>query len=903
MKKIFILTSCIALLASCAEEMQQAEAEDIKIVAEAVLPGEAQTKVTLTEGSDAYGDLMINVDWEESGESFSVMITSSSASSTFAQVDGVAFEGILKSGWTAPYYAFYPETSAVKATSIPYDLSSQSGTLTSGNPYMYASSTSGRRYEFQHLTALIKLTVNMPAGYAGTPAQIKVSSDKIVATGNVDITASAPAFAGSGKNIALPAQAAAKDSYTLYVYVNPMTASNTISVKLTDASSVYEGSISTAVSIEAGKVYTASVDVVKTGDAGVEKLADPSGLYLEQTSETGVKFSWVDNAEGEVKYMIYKEEPENSILNTAEIAANSTEYSSSVTAGKVYNFGIKAIGSVAAANSARVDFGNYTALSWAELQSYNADIHPVTGENLGTTTGIWRECGAPQNLAFTQTGNTAGTITWSCWSGAETGFNIYVRKASETAWTKSHQRTDLTAAVNATTATITGLTAGETYVFGVQTAGTTMARNSNIIETAAITMEVIPGVSVAVSNVTSDYAYVAIDYTITGLADSEKNAERGIWISTTSNVPSSAGSDGVKLKGPNADGKTVVKQLIPASRLAVGMSYFMRAYVWDASIGTYVYSDPKTIQLASQPEDKVNLTWHKQTYSSLPSSVEIYKTTSTLNGRALNAWYAIADPKQVDFRVMYPEAVSSTKTVAAQATSAGDCYVLINGAIFGNYNIGAIITQGTMTQQWHGEIEGCYWATDDNLYNITRAMIGVDASGNAGAYWVGVPAQNQFYYYTSPMTTVAGQAKYGPATSTYPYPAVSWNPYYAISCGPMLVYNSKVMVNHVTSGNHYMTNYECWDESGVYYGNPDRTAIGVTADGKIVLFVCDGRITASKGAYLTELAQIMKEIGCVHAMNLDGGGSTGMWVKGSGMINYMDGSWRAVKSTCGFFAK
>ena len=47
----------------------------------------------------------------------------------------------------------------------------------------------------------------------------------------------------------------------------------------------------------------------------------------------------------------------------------------------------------------------------------------------------------------------------------------------------------------------------------------------------------------------------------------------------------------------------------------------------------------------------------------------------------------------------------------------------------------------------------------------------------------------------------------------------------------------------------------------------------------------------------------MKSLGCVHAMNLDGGGSTGMWVKGSGMINYKDGSWRAVKSTLGFFTK
>lgn len=228
--------------------------------------------------------------------------------------------------------------------------------------------------------------------------------------------------------------------------------------------------------------------------------------------------------------------------------------------------------------------------------------------------------------------------------------------------------------------------------------------------------------------------------------------------------------------------------------------------------------------------------------------------------------------------------------------------MLINGAIFGSYNIGAIITQGTMTQEWHGEIEGCYGASDGKMYNVTRAIIGVDSNGKPGAYWVGVPWQNQFYYYTSPMTSVMGQAKYSAASSTYPYPAVSWSPYYAISCGPMLVYNNKIMVNHEKAGNYYMTNYECWNDD-VYYGNPDRTAIGITSDGKIVLFVCDGRITSSLGAYQTELAQIMKDIGCVHAMNLDGGGSTGMWVKGSGMINYMDGSWREVKSTCGFFAK
>ena len=59
----------------------------------------------------------------------------------------------------------------------------------------------------------------------------------------------------------------------------------------------------------------------------------------------------------------------------------------------------------------------------------------------------------------------------------------------------------------------------------------------------------------------------------------------------------------------------------------------------------------------------------------------------------------------------------------------------------------------------------------------------------------------------------------------------------------------------------------------------------------------------ARGATHEEVAMIMKAIGCVHAMNLDGGGSTGIWVKDAGMVNHMDGSWRAVKSTLGFFSK
>jgi hypothetical protein len=59
-----------------------------------------------------------------------------------------------------------------------------------------------------------------------------------------------------------------------------------------------------------------------------------------------------------------------------------------------------------------------------------------------------------------------------------------------------------------------------------------------------------------------------------------------------------------------------------------------------------------------------------------------------------------------------------------------------------------------------------------------------------------------------------------------------------------------------------------------------RSAIGVKADGTVVVAVVDGRadIGHSVGATLAELAEIMRSLGCRDAMNMDGGGSSVMFV-------------------------
>jgi hypothetical protein len=66
--------------------------------------------------------------------------------------------------------------------------------------------------------------------------------------------------------------------------------------------------------------------------------------------------------------------------------------------------------------------------------------------------------------------------------------------------------------------------------------------------------------------------------------------------------------------------------------------------------------------------------------------------------------------------------------------------------------------------------------------------------------------------------------------------------------------------------------------------NP-RTAMGVTEDGTLLLVVVDGRKRSSVGMTLPELGRYLVGLGALHAINLDGGGSSTMWIRGSGVVN------------------
>lgn len=64
-----------------------------------------------------------------------------------------------------------------------------------------------------------------------------------------------------------------------------------------------------------------------------------------------------------------------------------------------------------------------------------------------------------------------------------------------------------------------------------------------------------------------------------------------------------------------------------------------------------------------------------------------------------------------------------------------------------------------------------------------------------------------------------------------------------------------------------------------------RTCLGIVLKHKIILVTVDGRNDKAAGMNLHELADLMVSLGCREAINLDGGGSTTMWLSDRGVVN------------------
>lgn len=94
-------------------------------------------------------------------------------------------------------------------------------------------------------------------------------------------------------------------------------------------------------------------------------------------------------------------------------------------------------------------------------------------------------------------------------------------------------------------------------------------------------------------------------------------------------------------------------------------------------------------------------------------------------------------------------------------------------------------------------------------------------------------------------------------------------------------------------------------DTGLCTARHPRTAVGLTKDRRtLIIAVVDGRASTRVGMTCDELSNLMRELGAWTAMALDGGGSSTMWLRGAGVLNYpSDGRERVVGNHLAVFAK
>lgn len=258
--------------------------------------------------------------------------------------------------------------------------------------------------------------------------------------------------------------------------------------------------------------------------------------------------------------------------------------------------------------------------------------------------------------------------------------------------------------------------------------------------------------------------------------------------------------------------------------------------------------------------------WEERTADHvLPEGVRFFKGSRT--SPVLEAWYLDVDLNQPD--LMIRPYLAGSGDIVPDLTEAFGAYAAINGGFFGgSVSYSSVIYPNEVRAQNVSAV-----SRNGQSYPVIRSLFSVNADRQPSVDWIyhyGNLVESVFGF-TAPMDYSLNQSTPLPAPLSSDGEQLE-GLLVGIGGGPTLVKNGQVNVTY---------NQEIFWGSGVGYDNGDpRTAVGFTADNHVILFVVDGRQSISQGLGLPELASTLVSLGCVEAMNLDGGGSTGMAIGG-----------------------
>ncbi len=268
-------------------------------------------------------------------------------------------------------------------------------------------------------------------------------------------------------------------------------------------------------------------------------------------------------------------------------------------------------------------------------------------------------------------------------------------------------------------------------------------------------------------------------------------------------------------------------------------------------------------------------------FAPLPPTVHVFYTNDSIDGKPNIAYYVSAElkDKTLDFTAQTGKGKRFTPTQYFETE--GKPLVVVNSTFFEfvhNSSLNLVMQNGKLVTYNNPAIIGR--GKDTFTYrHVFASAIGISKHRRADVAWL--------YTDSSKIKPYASQVALAPVKDSSanwtnaPTYLRKWRMKTAVGGGPVLLQNGTITI---TNNEELKFN----GKAGLTEKHP-RTCMGYTADGKLIIMAIQGRfVGVAEGVNLTQEAQLLQAIGCVEALNLDGGGSSCLLVNGKPTIKVSD---------------
>ncbi|MEA3287439.1 MAG: phosphodiester glycosidase family protein [Candidatus Marinimicrobia bacterium] len=280
------------------------------------------------------------------------------------------------------------------------------------------------------------------------------------------------------------------------------------------------------------------------------------------------------------------------------------------------------------------------------------------------------------------------------------------------------------------------------------------------------------------------------------------------------------------------------------------------------------------------PIDSINLV--------LPTGLQVYHAINV--DPNLRAWYVRVDESlpEIETRVVASTDHDGIETVSDFAQRL-QVPVVINGGYFRMdlnpaKHVGILKVDGELIHSATPSV-----LRGEQRFYLHRAAIGFHADDQIDIERVSSHGDS-VYSWEMPIENLPGV----PGARRDTVHRCAWSYRDILGGGPQLIRDGRIDIS---------VNEEVFFGTSIPQVHP-RTAAGITSSGDLILLIVDGRQLISRGVDLEELAEILYDLGCQEAINLDGGGSSALVVNGV-LLNRPSGTTtqRQVMSAIAVFAK